>query len=121
MHDPVVRVVADEHTHGGCRDAPAVRDHVVRHRDPPAVRAARHGGFSPLAPLIRLVREEMADLDAAGAQIDHPAARDVDIRAAYAHLDRVGAGVLDGAVADAAPPRPVKRQSPRYVHRRLER
>ena len=51
---------------------------------------------------------EVADLDAARSQVRHPVVRDFDVDATHVYLDAIGAGVLDGAPAEAAPLRIVE-------------
>ena len=101
-------VVAHEHAHRLRREPPEMGDLVVGHRDPPAVRALRHGGLPQDAPLgqladaVGLPGEEVADADRPRADIGDPVAGDLDVRAAHAHLDAVIADVLDAAAGDDA-------------------
>ena len=108
VNDLVVGIVAHEHAHRFRSKPPAVGDLVVGHRDPPAVRALRHGGLALASPLgqlagpVRLPREKVADPDSPRADIRDPVARDLDVRAAHVHLDAVVADMFDAAVGDGA-------------------
>ena len=127
VNDLVVGIVAHEHAHRFRSEPPAVGDLVVGHGDPPAVRALRHGGLALESPLghpagpVRLPREEVADPDSSRADIRDPVARDLDVRAAHAHLDAVVADVLDAAAGDGASLGVIEQQRAGHFDSGLER
>ena len=63
----------------------------------------------------------MADPDSARADVRDPVARDLDIRAAHAHLDAVVADVLDAAAGDGASFGVVKQQCAGHLDSGLQR
>ncbi len=110
VNDLVIRIVTDEYAHGLRRKAATGGRSHVGDDDPPAARVGGHGRLGlaatvgqPTGP-IRLPREEVADPDAASTDIRDLVGRDLDVRAAHAHLDAVVADVLDAAAGDVAAP-----------------
>ena len=87
----------------------------------------RHGGLALESPLgqsarpVGLPREEVTDPDSARADIRDPVARDLDVRAAHAHLDAVIADVFDAAAGDGASFGVIKQQRAGHFDSGLER